>query len=134
MYTLVARALRPLLTIARPSLALAAGLSLCAAVSAQDAPRSPTPEPLPLPAQVTSVAQGLEHPWGLALLPDGSMLVTERPGRLRRVSAEGKLSAPLTGVPADFARGQGGLLDVTLSPDFAKDRLVYLGDLSRAIA
>jgi glucose/arabinose dehydrogenase len=71
------------------------------------------------------VAEGLEHPWGLALLPDGSMLVTERPGRLRRVTADGAISAPLSGVPPVFARGQGGLLDLALSPDFARDRMVY---------
>jgi aldose sugar dehydrogenase len=118
-------AVRPFLTAARLSSVFAAGFGLCAAASAQEAPRSPTPDPQPLPAQVVSVAKGLEHPWGLALLPDGSMLVTERPGRLRRVGADGKLSAPLSGVPAVFARGQGGLLDVALSPDFAKDRLVY---------
>src|SRR5688500_7742110 len=59
---------------------------------------------------VVSVARGLEHPWGLAFLPDGRMLVTERPGRLRIVSADGTISAPLAGVPQVAARGQGGLL------------------------
>ena len=71
------------------------------------------------------MARGLEHPWGLAFLPDGRLLVTERPGRLR-IAAGGGLSAPLTGVPAVYARGQGGLLDVALGPSFAQDRLVYL--------
>jgi glucose/arabinose dehydrogenase len=89
-------------------------------------PRSPTPKPVPAPFTVTTVAQGLEHPWGLAFLPDGRMLVTERPGRLRIVSPQGEVSAPLSGVPRVFARGQGGLLDVAISPDFAQDRLVYL--------
>jgi aldose sugar dehydrogenase len=74
---------------------------------------------------VVDVARGLERPWGLAFLPDGRLLVTERPGRLRIVTGGG-LSAPLAGVPAVFARGQGGLLDVALSPSFAQDRLVYL--------
>ena len=73
-----------------------------------------------------TVAKGLAHPWGLAFLPDGSFLVTERPGRLRLVSKTGEVSKPLTGVPEVFAKGQGGLLDVALDPDFASNRLVYL--------
>lgn len=77
-------------------------------------------------ASVTQVATGLEHPWGMAFLPDGSMLITERPGRLRMLGPDGKLSAPLAGVPRVLAQGQGGLLDVALSPQFAQDRLVYL--------
>lgn len=76
--------------------------------------------------RVTTVADGLEHPWGLAFLPDGRMLVTERPGRLRIVSADGQLSAPVSGLPRVRARGQGGLLDVVLHPRFAENRLVYL--------
>jgi glucose/arabinose dehydrogenase len=77
--------------------------------------------------EVTPVVMGLEHPWALAFLPDGkSMLVTERPGNLRLVTADGKLSAPLNGVPTVWAKGQGGLLDVALSPDFKQDRMVYL--------
>jgi len=71
------------------------------------------------------VAEGLEHPWGLALLPDGRWLVTERPGRLRVVTAEGAVGAPVAGLPAVSAKGQGGLLDVILSPGFAQDRLIY---------
>ena len=73
----------------------------------------------------TVVASGLEHPWGLALLPDGNWLVTEKPGRLRIVTKEGQIGAPITGVPEVDARGQGGLLDVILSPNFTQDRLVY---------
>ena len=76
-------------------------------------------------AQVDTIAHGLEHPWAVALLPDGSFLVTERPGRLRRVSADGTLSPPLEGVPAVWAEGQGGLLDVELAPDFATTRRIY---------
>lgn len=76
--------------------------------------------------QVTTVAEGLEHPWALAFLPDGGMLVTERPGRLRHVTAEGDLSDPIAGVPEVDARGQGGLLDVALDPRFGENRLVYL--------
>ncbi|TBW39328.1 PQQ-dependent sugar dehydrogenase [Azotobacter chroococcum] len=78
------------------------------------------------PLQVDQMAGGLEHPWALAFLPDGQgMLITERPGRLR-LFADGQLSGPLGGLPKVFARGQGGLLDVALSPQFAADRLVYL--------
>ena len=77
--------------------------------------------------EVTPVVTGLEHPWALAFLPDRKgMLVTERPGNLRLVTADGKLSAPLNGVPTVWAKGQGGLLDVALSPDFKQDRMVYL--------
>ncbi len=76
--------------------------------------------------EVSTVAEGLEHPWGLAFLPDRRMLVTERPGRLRIVDPDGRLSEPLAGVPEVYARGQGGLLDVTLAPDFTESRLVYL--------
>ena len=76
---------------------------------------------------VTPITQNLDHPWALAFLPDSQgMLVTERPGHLRLVSADGKLSAPLTGVPDVWSKGQGGLLDVVLSPDFKQDRMVYL--------
>ncbi len=75
---------------------------------------------------VETVAEGLVHPWGLAFLPDGRMLVTERPGRLRIVSADGTLSEPLKGVPEVVAQGQGGLLDVALAPDFSTSRLVYI--------
>nr|WP_314533169.1 PQQ-dependent sugar dehydrogenase [uncultured Pseudomonas sp.] len=77
--------------------------------------------------EVTTLTQGLDHPWALAFLPDRQgMLVTERPGKLRVVSADGKLSAPVDGVPEVWAKGQGGLLDVVLSPDFQQDRTVYL--------
>jgi glucose/arabinose dehydrogenase len=75
---------------------------------------------------IETVASGLEHPWALDFLPDGRILVTERPGRLRIVAADGALSAPLSGVPAVQARGQGGLLDVAVDPDFATTQLVYL--------
>ncbi len=76
---------------------------------------------------VNQIATGLDHPWALAFLPhQQGMLVTERPGNLRVVSVDGVISAPLSGVPKVWANGQGGLLDVVLSPDFAHDRLVYL--------
>jgi aldose sugar dehydrogenase len=76
--------------------------------------------------KVETVATGLAHPWGLAFLPDGRMLVTERTGTLRLVSKDGKLSAPLSGVPEVVVAGQGGLLDVAIDPDFKSNSLVYL--------
>jgi glucose/arabinose dehydrogenase len=90
------------------------------------APRSPTPESMKGALGVQTIAKGLEHPWSLAFLPDKRMLVTERPGRLRLVAPDGRLSEPLSGIPRVYASGQGGLLDVALSPTFEKDRLVYL--------
>jgi len=76
---------------------------------------------------VSTVADGLRNPWALAFLPGGKdMLVTERAGNLRVVNAEGKVGPPISGVPKVWAEGQGGLLDVVLSPEFAKDRTVYL--------
>jgi aldose sugar dehydrogenase len=78
------------------------------------------------PVVMETVAKNLEHPWGLAFLPDGRMLVTERPGRMRVATQDGKVSEPLTGVPAVSARNQGGLLDVVLDPDFAANRQVYV--------
>jgi aldose sugar dehydrogenase len=76
--------------------------------------------------KVEKVAEGLKFPWGLAFLPDGRMLVTERPGRLRIVAKDGTLSEPIKGVPEVFAHGQGGLLGLALDPDFASNKLVYL--------
>lgn len=76
--------------------------------------------------QLRTVALGLEYPWSLAFLPDGRMLVTERPGRLRIVGTDGALSRPLYGVPPVFAQGQGGLLDVVLDPAFERTHWIYL--------
>jgi glucose/arabinose dehydrogenase len=76
--------------------------------------------------KVETIAKGLDHPWGLAFLPDGEMLVTEKPGTLRRVSKDGAVSKPLSGVPEVVAMGQGGLLDVAIDPDFSSNHLVYL--------
>ena len=76
--------------------------------------------------RLTTIADGLEHPWGMAFLPDGAILITEREGRLRLVR-DGVLDPkPISGVPKVAATGQGGLLDVALDPDFASNRLVYL--------
>lgn len=74
---------------------------------------------------VESVAEGLSHPWAVDFLPDGSMIVTERDGKMRLVSKTGGLGEPLKGVPDVDAGGQGGLLDVALHPNFARNRLVY---------
>jgi aldose sugar dehydrogenase len=74
---------------------------------------------------VVVLAKGLDHPWAVEPLPDGDLLVTERPGRLRIVTATGELGEPISGVPAVDARGQGGLLDVALSPGFETDRTIY---------
>src|SRR5690606_8542670 len=76
--------------------------------------------------EATTVASGLEHPWALEFLPDGRMLVTERPGRLRIVSSGGAISAPLQNVPKVHAEDQGGLLDIALARDFASSSRIYL--------
>ncbi|MCL6710551.1 PQQ-dependent sugar dehydrogenase [Pseudomonas sp. R2.Fl] len=126
----------------RSALALAlfavTALSACQARDGDSqAPTAAKPAPAQPPAartlssalgsiQVRVIAQGLDHPWGLALLPEGGFLVTERSGQLRRVGADGAISAPLAGVPKVFAEGQGGLLDVVLAPDFAIRQRIYL--------
>lgn len=71
------------------------------------------------------VAAGLENPWGLDFLPDNALLVTERPGRMRIVGADGTMSEPIAGLPDIAARGQGGLLDVAVAPDFAQSGRIY---------
>lgn len=97
---------------------LFAGAGVC-----QDA--EPVPPTGETKVAITTVAEGLEHPWSLAFLPDGRMLVTERPGRLRYVTRDGGVSEPLAGLPAIFAEGQGGLLDVILDPDFGQNSRIY---------
>ena len=76
--------------------------------------------------QVRPIASGLEHPWAVAVLPDGGFLVTERPGRLRLIAGDGTVSAPIAGVPTVFAQGQGGLLDVVLDPAFASNKRIWM--------
>jgi len=90
------------------------------------AQKSALDRPLDEIAKVVVVAKGLDHPWGLAFLPDGRALVTEKSGRLRYLGKDGKLSEPLSGVPKVDDGGQGGLLGVALDPGFAGNRLVYL--------
>jgi glucose/arabinose dehydrogenase len=77
------------------------------------------------PLQVTQVAGGFNKPWAIAFLPDGRMLVTEKPGRLRIVTPQGQKSQPVSGLPRVDARGQGGLLDVELGPDFGRSGQIY---------
>jgi aldose sugar dehydrogenase len=74
---------------------------------------------------VETVAKGLDHPWALAFLADGRMLVTERPGRMRIVAKDGKLSPALAGIPKVFAAGQGGLHDVALDRDYGQNHTIY---------
>ena len=116
-----------------PLLPLAAvlALSACAQPTASPGPVATTAstQAAPAPAgelQVEVIASGLEHPWAVAPLPDGRFLVTERPGRLRVVATDGRVSAPLAGTPTVFAKGQGGLLDVVLDPDFGGNRRIWL--------
>ncbi|MBJ2251488.1 MAG: PQQ-dependent sugar dehydrogenase [Pseudomonas sp.] len=107
-------------------------LATCCAVALASALPALAAETRQFPSEqgsltATPIVKGLDHPWAVAFLPDKQgFLVTERPGALRYVSSDGKLSAPLSGVPQVWAKGQGGLLDVVLSPDFKEDRLVYL--------
>jgi glucose/arabinose dehydrogenase len=130
----------------RVILGVVASLMLCVATEARgqqrpsvetEPPNAPQLKPAfagqtraPQPAkqskvQTQTVAEGLVNPWALEFLPDGKMLVTERPGRMRIVDAKGRLSEPVSGVPEVVARGQGGLLDVALDPKYATNGLIY---------
>ncbi len=75
---------------------------------------------------VETIAGGLVHPWSLAFLPDGRMLVTERPGRMRIVTRNGQLSPPLGGIPKVFAQSQAGLMDVVLARDFNRSHTIFV--------
>ena len=113
------------------ALALAAALAACAqpAASSQPATVASSTQAPPVATaelQLQVVASGLDHPWGVALLPDGRFLVTERAGRLRMVGADGSVSEPLIGTPQVYAKGQGGLLDVVLDPEFASNQRIWL--------
>lgn len=123
-------------------LIISATLALATPLAAQDFNAQPPNVPEQQPAfagqtrapvlpddielKTQTLARGLNHPWALAKLPDGSWLVTERAGALRHVAPDGTLSAPITGLPPIDARGQGGLLDVLVSPDFASDRRIWI--------
>ena len=105
---------------------LAAGIAALALASAQPASAAQTFDSEQAELRLESVTGGLEHPWGLAFLPDGRMLVTERPGRLRVVTPTGRISEPIAGVPEVYAVNQGGLLDVILGPDFEETNRIYM--------
>jgi len=116
------------LTMRKTLRRLAIGSVILAAVGASpvwavdtDAPAPANPSKI----KVETYASGLEHPWGMQFLPDGRLLVTERPGRMRYVTKDGRLSAPIAGVPEVAAVDQGGLLDVLLAPDFAESGMIY---------
>jgi aldose sugar dehydrogenase len=110
----------------RASLQTAAGFAAGTLLGSSKAQTASNPVPPTGPApRLREIANGLENPWAVAFLPDGQYLVTERPGRMRLISAAGKVSTPLEGVPRVLASGQGGLLDVVLSPEFARDNTVF---------
>src|SRR3954466_14143235 len=104
----------------RFSIALAAGLLTLSAVANAQTFKSSAGD-----LKIETVAGGLSHPWALAFLPDGRMLVTERPGRMRIATPDGKLSPPLQGVPKVYAYSQGGLHDVALDRNFAQNKTIY---------
>jgi glucose/arabinose dehydrogenase len=110
--------------IARYLLPTLIAISACTQKGA-DAPRSDTAPPTQTKLNIETLATGLEFPWGIAFLPDGSALVTEKAGRLRLLK-DGKLSVPISGVPKVLYEGQAGLFDVALHPDFATNQYVYL--------
>ncbi len=104
----------------------ATGLVMIAALSSPaQAEITNAPAATKTPINVETVASGLRNPWGLQFLPDGRFLVTERPGNMRIVNSNGKVSDPLKGVPKVAAVGQGGLLDVRLAPDFSDTGIIY---------
>jgi len=102
-------------------IALTAGAAFAMAGAAYAADRVQTKD---VAVSVETLATGLDHPWAVEVMPDGAYLVTERPGTIR-IIRDGKASAPLSGVPEVSARGQGGLMDVALAPDFAQTRIFY---------
>lgn len=104
-------------------IAICLGLTAATVVAASTAVSSAAQE-LPQPRPQT-VAAGLSHPWGLAFLPDGRFLVTERPGRLRIIEKDGRIGAPVEGLPPLAAQGQGGLLDIALDAGFTTNRTLY---------
>jgi len=104
------------------SIALVASALLSASMAFAEPAR--TFQTQKVPVKIETIATGLEHPWAVAVLPDGTYLVTERPGRMRTIR-DGKVGAPISGVPEVYARGQGGLLDVELDPKFTSNRTLY---------
>lgn len=109
----------------RLALAVSA-VSLVMACAPESTGAQPSSAPPSTVIKVTEIATNLSYPWGIAVLPDGSMLVTEREGRLRVIRDGALVATPIEGVPKVHDAGQGGLLDVVLHPDFATNRLIYL--------
>ena len=102
-------------------------VAISAALPAAQATQTNAPAPAqPTGAKAETVAGGLVNPWGLAILPSGDMLVTERPGRIRYISRSGDVSPAMQGAPDALATGQGGMLDITLDPAFTENRTVYV--------
>ena len=132
---MIAARLSPALRGRTPSSALLIAAILAACGGSGDSPTvgpaalaPPAAAPAatqPVAVKTVEVTAQLDSPWSLAFLPDGRMLVTEKAGNLRYVGADGAVSAPLAGVPAVRTDGQGGLLDVVLSPNFASDRTIF---------
>jgi glucose/arabinose dehydrogenase len=120
--------------IRRRVLGLAVAMAVATTALADAAPEPvrglpPPPQPANVVKtgyKVTEIAKGLDHPWSMAFLPDGSMLVTERVGRLRLIAAGALLAEPIGGVPAVHIGSQAGLFDVVLHPNFAQNHTVYL--------
>ncbi|MFT4000200.1 MAG: PQQ-dependent sugar dehydrogenase [Rhizobium sp.] len=111
----------------RDRTAFSIALMACVLLSATIAPAAEPAQTIKtqkVAVKVETLATGLDHPWAAEVLPDGAYLVTERPGRMRLVR-DGKVSAPIAGVPEVYARGQGGLLDVALDPNFSGNRTLY---------
>ena len=109
----------------RVSVALIVGSLLAAGPAAAVQTQAPQPAAR-TGVEVVTVARGLSHPWAMQVLPDGRFLVTERPGTIRIVDKSGRISNPLRGAPQAAARGQGGMLDIALAPDFEKSRQVFI--------
>ena len=112
----------------RKSLKLAISVVFVAAITASA--QSPVMQTAYHDYRLVTVAEGLANPWAIAFLPDGDILISEKPGRLRIVRGGPFLAEPVSGVPEVFARRQGGLLDVVAHPDFSSNRLLYLTSLN----
>ncbi len=117
------------------SILAATAAALLATVSRAEAPPEPVNAPPPPPRtatvlksgyKVTEIAKGLDHPWSLAFLPDGALLVTERAGRLRLVKGGSLMAQPISGVPTVHTGSQAGLFDIVLDPHFALNNTVFL--------
>jgi glucose/arabinose dehydrogenase len=110
---------------------LIVALQACGGGGGGDPPANPDATVAPASVNLSEMTTGLANPWSLAFLPDGRMLVTERPGALKLLSAGGSVEGNISGVPAVVAQGQGGLLDVVLDPAFATNRRIYLSFAER---